>query len=377
MTDGKASGHGSSAVTGLLNSPGANKLVEELGAYAEARLQHMLTGMGTKVGDAATRLGSAHVSPGNLVGVLGKGGKLIGGQVASHAKEAVKDKIKGAIGLKHGPSHGGGAKSITVIEDIDVGVPVREAYNQWTQFTEFSRFTKGVVNVEQKDETTSQWEVKIAKSSRAWTGTVMEQVPDERIAWTSEGAKGTTRGVVTFHPAGENLTKVLLVLEYYPKGLFEKTANIWRAQGRRARLDLKLYRKFVMMRGEATGAWRGEIRDGKVVRGPDEEPEEKDREAGGDEGEEKDEEARGEQKDREARDEPDEDEDEERDDEEQPEDRYDERDEDGARAASGTGPESEDDEDEEDEEDDDEEDDEDDEDRDDEEAAAGSRRRPR
>jgi hypothetical protein len=76
---------------------------------------------------------------------------------------------------------------------------------------------------------------------------------------------------VTFHPLADDLTQILLVLEYYPQGLFEKTGNLWRAQGRRARLDLKHFRRFIMLRGEATGSWRGEIRDGQVVRSPDEE----------------------------------------------------------------------------------------------------------
>ncbi|HSY00030.1 MAG TPA: cyclase, partial [Streptomyces sp.] len=97
------------------------------------------------------------------------------------------------------------------------------------------------------------------------------------IAWTSEGDKATTRGVVTFHPLGDNLTKVLLVLEYFPKGLFEKVGGLFRAQGRRARLDLKLYRTFVMMRGEATGGWRGEIRDGEVQERDEEDDDAKDR----------------------------------------------------------------------------------------------------
>ena len=93
-------------------------------------------------------------------------------------------------------------------------------------------------------------------------GTIRRPPADEADRCDICGA----RGVVTFHPLGDNLTRVLLVLEYFPKGLFEKTGNIWRAQGRRARLDLKLFRTFVMMRGEATGGWRGEIRDGEVVK---------------------------------------------------------------------------------------------------------------
>ncbi|MGW1538826.1 SRPBCC family protein [Streptomyces sp. NPDC002309] len=329
MTDSKTSGGGSQGGTGLLKSPGANKLMEELGNYAEARMEHMLTGVGHKMGDAAARIGSAHVGPGPLVHVLGKGGKLLGGQVASQAKDTaahathtVTDMIKEAAGHRHGASHGGGGRSMTIIEDIDIGVPVREAYDQWTQFTEFGRFSKGVVGVEQKDDTTTQRQVKIAKASRAWTGTITEQVPDERIAWTSEGAQGTTRGVVTFHPVGENLTKVLLVLDYFPKGLVEKTTNVWRAQGRRTRLDLKLFRKFVMLRGEATGSRRGEIREGEVVSGPDEEAEGEGREARGQEQEH-------------PRDEADAEDSEAFEDEEaepQPEDRYDVRDEDEGRS---------------------------------------------
>lgn len=329
MTDVKASVRRSPGGTDTLKSPGA-KLVEELGAYAETRLDHMLTGVGHKVGDAANRLGSAHLGPGGLVHVLGKGGRL-GGHAASqakgsavHAKDAVTRKIKQAAGHQHESSRGG-AKSMTIIEDIDVGVPVHEAYDQWTRFTEFGGSGEDVKGVEQ---------AKIAKAGRTWTGTVVEQVPDERIAWITEGAGGTTSGVVTFHPVAENLTKVLLVLDHSPQGLVEKTGHLWRAQGRRARLDLKVFRKFVMMRGE--------IRDGELVHVPGEDYEDYE------------------------------------DDEAQPEDRYDERDEDAARDTDTDTDTAAEEEEEDEEEDEDEEDEEDEEPEDrDEEPPAESRRRHR
>ncbi|WP_418960663.1 SRPBCC family protein [Streptomyces tritici] len=259
--------------------PGTDRLMQELGSYVEARLEKALTGVGGRMGDAASKLGAARISPGKLVGkkMLSSTASHLA-ESTSHAKDALVDKVKSAAG-KDGHTSGsaatGGQKSLTVIEDIDVGVPVRDAYNQWTQFQEFDRFAKGVVEVEQQDDTTTQWQVKIGKSSRAWTGRITEQIPDERIAWTSEGAKGTTKGVVTFHPLGENLTKVLLVMEYFPHGIVEKAGALVRAQGRRARLDLKAFRTFVMMRGEATGGWRGEIHDGEVVSRdePESEPE--------------------------------------------------------------------------------------------------------
>ena len=258
----------------VAKSPATEELKEELQKYLQARAQHAVTSLGHKLGESVTKLGEPGQGASGLVSALSKGGKALGegkspAQAAltagtSHLKDTVKDKVKSLFG-KGRKSGGGKSKSVTIVEDIDVGVPVREAYDQWTQFQEFSTFAKGVVSVEKADDTTSNWKVKVAKSTRSWRANVTEQVPDERITWTTEGAKGTVKGVVTFHRLTDDLTRVLLVLEYFPKGLFEKTGNIWRAQGRRARLDLKLYRKFLMMRGEATDGWRGEIQDGKVV----------------------------------------------------------------------------------------------------------------
>src|SRR5215210_302720 len=177
--------------------------------------------------------------------------------------------IKGLFSRKKSGGSGN-KKFMNIIEDISVGVPVNVAYDQWTQFQEFASFMKGVESVDQSDDTNSNWRVKVAKSRRNFKATVTEQIPDRKIAWTTEGAKGTVKGVVTFHPLADDLTQILLVMEYYPAGLFEKTGNIWRAQGRRTRLDLKNFRRFITQRGEATGSWRGEIRDGEVVRTPEE-----------------------------------------------------------------------------------------------------------
>ncbi|NYI05065.1 SRPBCC family protein [Allostreptomyces psammosilenae] len=269
----------SKATAGLreqaLNNPAVGRLVEELREYAQARAERLVTDLGQRLGEAAKQLADPSSGAKDLLGPLAEAGRQLGegkspGRIgmslgAAGVRKKLTDKAKGLFGKDRGKSGAGEGKSVVVIEDVDVGVPLRHAYNQWTRYQEFGRFAKGVVSVERKDDTTTNWQVKVAKANRAWRARITEQVPDQRIAWTSEGAKGTTKGVVTFHPLGDNLTKVLLVLEYFPKGLIEKTGNIWRAQGRRARLDLKLYRKFVMMRGEADEGWRGEIRDGEVV----------------------------------------------------------------------------------------------------------------
>ncbi|WP_342338056.1 MULTISPECIES: SRPBCC family protein [unclassified Rhodococcus (in: high G+C Gram-positive bacteria)] len=190
------------------------------------------------------------------------------------AKQTVKDK---ASDLKDAVTGGGGGgsgkgkklKLTNIVETIDVGVPVQLAYNQWTQFADFPSFMKKVERVEQESDEKLEWKAQIFLSHRTWEATILEQVPDERIVWRSKGAKGFIDGAVTFHEVTPDLTRIVLILEYHPKGLFEKTGNLWRAQGRRARLELKHFARHVMTQSilhpDDVEGWRGEIRDGQVV----------------------------------------------------------------------------------------------------------------
>ncbi|MFI0264332.1 SRPBCC family protein [Streptomyces sp. NPDC017056] len=278
MAESKSGGPVAVVKESVAGNPAVDRLKEEAVSFAAAQAQRLLVATGKRLGEATTRL--TDVAEGRSESLVGP---VIKDTLKGAVKDTAKNTVKGAFGKLTGKRKGGGGqgKFVTISEDVDVGVPVREAYNQWTQFQEFSTFTKGVQGVESADDTDSNWRAKVFWSTRSWKAHTTEQVPDERIAWTSEGAKGTLKGVVTFHELAANLTRVLLVIEYYPKGLFEKTGNIWRAQGRRARLDLKHFRRFVMMRGEATGEWRGEIRDGEVVVGHDEAVEREEREESG------------------------------------------------------------------------------------------------
>jgi uncharacterized membrane protein len=263
-----------------------DRLKAEAQAYLAAQAERLLVGAGRKLGETTVKLNDVAEgrSPGLVKLALEGGRKLAEGKGplrtavelgAGRLKDNVIETFKGLVGGKgKRKKAGAGRKPIVIIEHLDVGVPAREAYNQWTQYQEFSTFAKGVKSVTIADDTTSDWNLKIFWSSRSWKAHTIEQVPDDHISWTSEGAKGTTKGVVSFHPLGENLTRILLVIEYYPSGFFEKTGNIWRAQGRRARLDLKNFARFISLRQEATGSWRGEIRDGQVVRDHEEEYEE-------------------------------------------------------------------------------------------------------
>jgi hypothetical protein len=185
------------------------------------------------------------------------------------AVSGIKDKVTGGGSGGGGGGGGKATKSTNIIESIDVGVPISVAYNQWTEFGEFPSFMKKVENVDAQEENKLTFKAQIFLSHRTWEATILEQIPDERIVWRSKGEKGHVDGAVTFHELAPNLTRILVVLEYYPQGLFEKTGNIWRAQGRRARAELRHFRRHVMTRTilepDEVEGWRGVIEDGEVV----------------------------------------------------------------------------------------------------------------
>ncbi|GAA1288229.1 hypothetical protein GCM10009609_63680 [Pseudonocardia aurantiaca] len=194
---------------------------------------------------------------------------------------AVKDKIKNVFG---GGGGAGGKKKLkmTVIsERQDVGLPLRTTYDLWTQFADFPTFMKKVESVEQASDEKLNWKAQVFWSHRTWEATIVEQVPDSHIVWRSKAPKGHVDGAVTFTALGRNLTHVALILEYYPQGLFERTGNLWRAQGRRARLEFQHFRRHslshVLIRQEEVEGWRGEIRDSEVVKTHEEALEEEQR----------------------------------------------------------------------------------------------------
>jgi uncharacterized membrane protein len=198
---------------------------------------------------------------------------------------AAKQQVGALFGGGGQGGQGGGKgrnlKVTNIVETIDIGAPLRLTYDQWTQFADFPSFMKKVENVEQAEEATLNWKAQVFWSHRTWESTILEQVPDDKIIWRSKGAKGHVDGAVTFHELAPSLTRILVVLEYHPQGLFEHTGNIWRAQGRRARLELKHFRRHVMtevlLHPDEVEGWRGVIRDGEVV------PEDDEAQAGQDE----------------------------------------------------------------------------------------------
>ena len=146
----------------------------------------------------------------------------------------------------------------SVQKSIDVHVPVRTAYNQWTQFEEFPQFMQGVEEVRQLDDKRLHWRASIAGKTEEWDAEITEQVPDMRVAWTNTtGARNA--GVVTFHRLDDTTTRVMLQLDYDPEGVVENVGDALGFVSRRVEGDLERFKEFVEARGQETGAWRGTI----------------------------------------------------------------------------------------------------------------------
>jgi uncharacterized membrane protein len=143
-------------------------------------------------------------------------------------------------------------------QSIDVRVPVRTAYNQWTQFEEFPEFMEGVKEVKQITDDRLRWRVEVAGTDREWEAQIDEQRPDERIAWHSlDGPMHA--GVATFHRLDDTMTRVMLQLEWEPGDLTEKVGDWTGMVTKRVKGDLERFKEFIEARGAETGAWRGEI----------------------------------------------------------------------------------------------------------------------
>lgn len=260
------------------------RLANEAQKLLNATAERALTSVAHRLGGSAERLIDRleHGGPG-VKSALSGAKALIAGKspfraALSAGKTGAAEKIKQVFGGGRGKK---ALKLTNIVEEQDVGVPLRVAYDQWTEFESFPSFMKKVESVEQEEDEKVAWKAHIWWSHRNWESTIVEQVPDDHIIWRSKGPKGYVDGAVSFSELAPNLTRILLVLEYHPQGFVEQLGNIWRAQGRRARLEFKHFRRHVMsyaiLHPEEIAGWRGEIRDGQVVKTHEEAVEEEER----------------------------------------------------------------------------------------------------
>ncbi|HEY9566200.1 MAG TPA: SRPBCC family protein [Nocardioides sp.] len=144
-------------------------------------------------------------------------------------------------------------------KSIDVDVPVSTAYNQWTQFESFPEFMSGVESISQVGEKRNHWVTNIAGVEREFDTEVTEQHPDERVAWTSVGGEAKHAGVVTFHRLSENQTRVMVQIDWKPTGIAEKVGSAINVDDHQVKRDLERFKEFIEARGQASGAWRGDV----------------------------------------------------------------------------------------------------------------------
>jgi hypothetical protein len=285
-TNGEAKGRGGSA-TDTLRGAGQDLLgvmLQRAASTASDRINGFADRL-TDVSETGEGLTSLVRRPRNQDGDDDDdddGGQDGGGGLLGGLKDKVKDMFGGG-----GKGGGGGGKKLkltNIVETLDVGVPLRTTYDLWTQYTDFPTFMKKLEAVDQSSDEQSHWKAQVWWSHREWEATTVEQVPDSHIVWRSKGSKGHVDGAVTFTALGPNLTRVTLVIEYFPQGLFERTGNLWRAQGRRIRLEFKHFRRHamtqVLLHPEDIEGWRGEIRDSEVVKTHEEALEEEQQDSG-------------------------------------------------------------------------------------------------
>ncbi|MDQ0597185.1 putative membrane protein [Streptomyces canus] len=148
----------------------------------------------------------------------------------------------------------------TVKESVDVEVPVRTAYNQWTQFEEFPQFMEGVEEVRQLDDKHNHWTTKIGGVRREFDTEIVDQLADDRITWRVVEGDVRQRGTVRFQELDPTHTRVELTMDVEPSGVAEKSADLLGVLDRRIKGDMRRFKDYIEHRGGETGAWRGRIR---------------------------------------------------------------------------------------------------------------------
>jgi uncharacterized membrane protein len=256
-------------------SGGLGSLKDSVGGLARAFGDRAVGAVSDKVGSVTDRLTDYAQNPGASAAATGAKTLAEGGSPlkagAKSAMTAVKDKVKDVFSGGGNGGSGGGHRFINIVEAIDVGAPIDVVYDAWTEYDSWPDFMKKVEKAHlDPDEGTVSFEGKVFWSNRSWDATIVDQIATRRVVWESTGDKGTLSGAVTFHALTDDLTRIVAVVEYRPRGFMEKVANVWRPVGRRLRLELKFFVHHVMtdvvLHPEDLEGYRAEIQDEEVVR---------------------------------------------------------------------------------------------------------------
>jgi uncharacterized membrane protein len=227
--------------------------------------------VGGKAGDKASELGDKvkdkaksglKESADEMTPDMPKGlSKLFGGGGDDDSDDA------GGAGEGSAAPGTGSGRRMPIQQSVDVAVPIRVAYDQWTRFEDWPEFMHRLESAEQIDDCTVAFSTKVWGINRRFEAEILEQAPDRRIEWdVTEGMAHT--GVVTFHEISDRLTRIEVTLDVEPHGLIEKAGRGMRFVKRAVRGDLHRFKAYVELNEESEKGWRGRIEDGKVKRRP-------------------------------------------------------------------------------------------------------------
>jgi uncharacterized membrane protein len=236
--------------------------VSDLGEQAKDKVSDAASGAVSSLGDQAKDVAKGAVVSKLTPGSPGKeGGGLISKLMPGSSDEGDDDDNEG----RAAPGQGGSGRRMPIQQSVDVAVPIKVAYNRWTQFEDWPEFMHRVESVDQADDTTLSVSMKVWGLTRRFEAQIVEQRPDQRIEWNvSEGLAHT--GVVTFHKLADRLTRIEVSLDFEPHGMLEKMGRGMRFAKRAVRADLHRFKAIIELDEEAEGGWRGTIKDGKVER---------------------------------------------------------------------------------------------------------------
>jgi uncharacterized membrane protein len=239
--------------------------VSDLGGQAKDKLSDVASETVSSVGDQAKQAvkGAAieKLKPGSSDDSDDEGGGLL----SKLKPGSSSDEDDGDEQGRAAPGQGGSGRRMPIQQSVDVAVPIKVAYNRWTLFEDWPEFMHRFESVEQADDTTLSFTVKVWGITRQFEAEIVEQRPDQRIEWNvTEGLAHT--GVVTFHKLADRLTRVEVSMDVEPHGMLEKMARGMRFTKRAVRADLHRFKALIELDEEAEGGWRGTIEDGKVKR---------------------------------------------------------------------------------------------------------------
>jgi HSP20 family molecular chaperone IbpA/ribosome-associated toxin RatA of RatAB toxin-antitoxin module len=150
-------------------------------------------------------------------------------------------------------------------QSIEVNVPAHTVYNQLTQFEDYPRFMEDVEEVRQLDDTHLHWRAKMNSHDMEWDAEIVEQVPDQLIAWRNMGGRIKAEKVEV-RPLEQDKAKVMMTIEYEPQEVQAQQGDVETEIAEHAVHDLVRFKRFIESRGRETGAWRGEVRQGQEVK---------------------------------------------------------------------------------------------------------------